>query len=565
MTTALDESIDPSLAEILRGQDAKSRTPQWLQTIDGWATRAGDAVNPILVKETRQALKSRQFLVTFSLLLLASLAWTVIGALLKMPQIYYMPSAPHMLTGYYFVLAVPMLLVVPLAAYRSLEGEVDDGTLELLSITSLTPRQIVTGKLASAALQMMLYFVALFPCVAFAYTLRGVDLPTLALLMGVLIWSGLGLTMFALAMAPVAQGRMGQIISLLLTIAVLVGAEFAIGSFAMDLIEYGLPIEGAGLLWSVFAAMIVVASFLLILLMATTAKLTPESENRSTGIRLATLIHVFCVLAVVGGIVFETTDDLDSPVPYDGIATVFTATAYFVVFWGVVGAMICAEAPTMTPRIRRELPGTFLSRAMFTWVTPGPATGLVFSVVCLVMCVGATHFLLVNLALTNGWVSRQTDGHFQSIVLVVSYLTFALVCVRMIITFLRTRNTVNVRIGLAALAVVLLLMAVVPYAIQLHWNDYRQFEYSAWQASNWAWTLERAVNASIDPIVTYIVVGCGALAFLVHLVLLGQRVLPQRLATPEKVLEEYRRLSGWVPSSEEENDPLGLGNDSVKP
>ena len=75
-----------------------------------------------------------------------------------------------MMLGYYFVLALPMLLVVPLAAYRSLECEIDDGTLELLSITSLSPWQIVLGKLASAMLQMMLYFVVLFPCIAYAYT-----------------------------------------------------------------------------------------------------------------------------------------------------------------------------------------------------------------------------------------------------------------------------------------------------------------------------------------------------------------------------------------------------------
>src|SRR5690606_14422398 len=151
--------------------------------------------------------KSRQFVATFGLLLFASLAWTIVGSMLQMPQIYYMPSAPRMLIGYYLVLAVPMLLVVPLAAYRSLESEVDDGTLELLSVTALSPRQIVSGKLASAALQMLLYFIALFPCVAYAYTLRGVDLPTLALLMGMLIVAGLGLTIVALFFAPVTPGR----------------------------------------------------------------------------------------------------------------------------------------------------------------------------------------------------------------------------------------------------------------------------------------------------------------------------------------------------------------------
>lgn len=564
MMATVEETIDPSLAEILRGGTAEDRTPNWLKKIDAWATRAGDAVNPILVKETRQALKSRQFVVTFSLLLFASLAWTVIGSLLQMPQIYYMPSAPQMLTGYYFVLAVPMLLVVPLAAYRSLEGEVDDGTLELLSITSLSPRQIVTGKLASAALQMLLYFVALFPCVAFAYTLRGVDLPTLALLMGMLILAGLGLTMFALAMAPVSQGRMGQIVSLLTTIAVLVAAEYGIGSFAMELIQYGILVEGSYLMMLIASIIAVLASFLLILLMATTAKLTPESENRSTGIRVAILIHLFCVLAVVSGFVLEMTDGLAMQNPYDGVGAVTVATAYFVLFWAIVGSMICAEAPTMTARIRRELPGTFLTRLFWTWLTPGPATGLIFTVVCLVVCVGAMHIMMMQMSPLGPWATTQSSTHLRLCLLLISYLTFGLVGVRILISFLRTRNAVNVRIGMAALAVVLLLMAVIPYSIALHWNDYRQFEYSVWQSSNWAWTLVRTMDGSIDPIVIYIVVSAGAIAFLIHLVLLGQRVLPQRLATPERVLDEYRRLSGWVSPAEEESDPLGLGTGGTK-
>ena len=133
-----------------------------LEKLDAWCEKWSDRFNPILVKETRQALKSRQFVITFSLLLFAALSWTIVGTFSLMPAIYTSPSAPRMMLGYYFVLALPMLLVVPLAAYRSLEGEIDDGTLELLSITSLSPRQIILGKLASAMLQMLLYFVVLF-------------------------------------------------------------------------------------------------------------------------------------------------------------------------------------------------------------------------------------------------------------------------------------------------------------------------------------------------------------------------------------------------------------------
>jgi len=151
-----------------------SRTAQRtkLERLDLWANQFSDRLNPILIKETRQSLKSRQFIFTFFSLLTAALGWTIVGSLSRMPQIYTTPSAPTLLLGYYAVLAVPMLLVVPLAAYRSLEVEIDDGTLELLSISSLSPWQVVLGKLASSLLQIFLYFIVLLPCMAYAYTLR---------------------------------------------------------------------------------------------------------------------------------------------------------------------------------------------------------------------------------------------------------------------------------------------------------------------------------------------------------------------------------------------------------
>ena len=73
--TMVSDTRDANLMAIFSSEEAK-RSPSWLDRIDEWATRAGDAINPILVKETRQALKSRQFVATFGLLLFASLAWT---------------------------------------------------------------------------------------------------------------------------------------------------------------------------------------------------------------------------------------------------------------------------------------------------------------------------------------------------------------------------------------------------------------------------------------------------------------------------------------------------------
>jgi ABC-type transport system involved in multi-copper enzyme maturation permease subunit len=163
MTITSDSS--PFAADADPAAEASSAagwTDRW-QRIETLLDRLGDRLNPILVKEARQAMKSRQFVVTFSLLLLFGWIYTLGFIAFTMPGIYFAPLGSPMLIGYYLILTIPLLIVVPYAAFRSLASEREDGTFELLSITALSARQIVTGKLGSAVLQMMVYYSALAP------------------------------------------------------------------------------------------------------------------------------------------------------------------------------------------------------------------------------------------------------------------------------------------------------------------------------------------------------------------------------------------------------------------
>ena len=550
MSAMSPEIRDANLAAILGETTA---IPKWLRTVDRVASRAGDAINPILVKETRQGLKSRQFVVTFSLLLFAAIAWTIAGSLLLMPQIYFVPSAPTLLTGYYIVLAVPMLLVVPLAAYRSLEGEIDDGTLELLSVTSLSPRQIVLGKLGSAALQMMLYFVALFPCVAYAYTLRGVDLPTLAILMGLLVVIGLSLTVVAIFFAPMARIRSSQVSTLLVVMAILIGGEVAAGSLAVNLIQFGNPLTAQQTGFLVASTVAFAASISFILIMATAAQLTPESENRSSAIRVSLLVHEVVLIAIAA---YSVALGFDF-----AIATIWFVTVHTVVSWVACCALMSAEAATMTPRIRRELPATFLGRFLLIWFTPGPATGYVFGITNLIVMLVVLYEIFNQIirlpdSIRIG-IRASTIGTTLS--LLVAYLCVSLVGVRLIIAVLRRQNSLRVGVGLAALAVILLLMSLVPYSIGLHLNDYRPYEYSLWQITNWLWTLELATDNNLPAMAIISVQVLGGLAFFGHLLMLGRTVLPQRLITPKRVLEERQRIKKIIALDAAPSDPLGLG------
>ena len=91
---------------------------------------------------------------------------------MQAPDVYYTPAGQSMLAGYYFVLAIPLIAMVPIAAHRSLVSEIDDGTFEMLAITRLSSMRIVMGKLNSAMLQMLVYFAAIVPCLAFSYLMQ---------------------------------------------------------------------------------------------------------------------------------------------------------------------------------------------------------------------------------------------------------------------------------------------------------------------------------------------------------------------------------------------------------
>lgn len=504
-----------------------------LERVDSWCERIGDSVNPIMVKEARQALKSRQFIFTFSALLLAALAWTIVGSLSIMPQIYTSPSAPRLLIGYYFLLAVPMLLVVPMAAYRSLEGEIDDGTLELLSISALGPWQIVLGKLASAILQMGLYFVALFPCMAYAYNLRGVDLPTMLILLGILLTAAVMLTIAALFMAAISSSRTGRIASLFVIVAALLVVQWFLGAAVVDLIIHGNPLEGGQLVFAITATIAASLSIGNLLLTSTAVQLTPESENRSTKIRIAMLLIGAVQIGLAVLAVLSLAQDAE-----EWIISTSMATA---LLWTVVGSMMAAESPIQTPRIRRELPQSFLARCMLTWLTPGPATGLVFAIVNIVTLTAITCVGIQFASTRLAWASRNLGDAAWMLAGGTAYLVGFLVLVRVIVAIIRTKSHPRAEIGLVVLIIVGILFALTPYSIQLHLNDYRDYNYSHLQITNWAWTIrEIERNTAVRPVV-FIVAASSCIAFIISLASSSHLVLPRRTATPERVLQASKR------------------------
>lgn len=361
--------------ELAQGQTEEPAAPSqrtWWQRFDRILENLGDHLNPILVKETRQALKSRQFAVTFGLVLITSWVWSLLAIYLRYPGILYSPDGPFLLIGYLDILLFPLVVIIPFSAFRSLAAEREDGTFELLSISTLTPRQIISGKLISSVLQMLVYLSALAPCIGFTYLLRGIDIITIGYIIMIAFLASILLSAVGLVLACVTQQRHWQ--SALSVIVILL----YIFLFFMGLmLVYALVYENAG--WREFdkadfwittvGFLTAFVSYLHLIVAVAAAQITFESENRSARIRIALLIQHFLALGWIGYLAIRFPTDIE---PFYILITIL------VLHWFVMGSFINGESAALSPRVRRRIPNYLLDRLWRNWLIPGPDRGFIF-------------------------------------------------------------------------------------------------------------------------------------------------------------------------------------------
>ena len=69
--------------------------------------------------------------------------------------------------------------MVPLGAFTALRSERQEQTLELITLTALSPRRVVIGKLLAQGVKLVTLFAGLAPFIAMSFLLGGVDFATI--------------------------------------------------------------------------------------------------------------------------------------------------------------------------------------------------------------------------------------------------------------------------------------------------------------------------------------------------------------------------------------------------
>lgn len=504
----------------------------------------GERFNPILVKESRQALKSRQFVLTFGLLLVAAWGWSFIGLVIMEVAGSYRQSGPEMFMGYYCILAVAVGLFVPFSAFRSLASEQEDQTYELLSITGLTPRQIVGGKLGSAVIQIIIYTSAIAPCLAFTYMLRGISMPMILFAVTYTMLGSLGLSIVGLLVGTLTSEKHWQILlSVVLLGGYLIAFSFAIGITGEMVFDGDAMFNDAEFWQGCLAILTAFVTYGALAFYGAVAQITFVSDNRATRLRVIMLIQHACLVAWFGWL-FLTVAEREIVVLY-----LFLSLAGF--HWMIMGAMMTGEWPELSMRVRRGLPQSFLGRSFLTWFNPGPGTGYMFAC-CGIISASLTALALAIAALLGGVNISSGVGSFETLlgmsVLVPAYVIAYLGVGLLLVRFLRRFTAATLFLSVLIQILLISVGTAAPFIIESILDPRGFGRYSLLQITNPFWTMVHVTDRNTLPVEGPVVLGIVSLVafvlFLLNLPGILHEVRQVRVARPQRVVEEDTELAG---------------------
>ena len=344
-----------------------------------WLERAIDRLSPIVVKDVRQLARCREFHYAFNVALLVGLTVAFFAAADALTGTG--TSGGWTFTALTAALGLLGLVVVPLGAFTALRSERQEQTLELITLTALSPRRVVVGKLLAQSVKLVTLFAGLAPFIAMSFLLGGVDFATiLASMLVIFMWS-LCASAASLFLSSLVKSRAGSgfvlgVIGIVMLLAIVVfGAPWVfyflrmrggmVGSFSG-----GMGAGGSTSWWTLAMSTTFCISLIVNLVLLAENRLLLLSENRSTALRLGFLAQLSLMAAWALSFIAEPGS---GPSGAGGALLVFGA-----IHLAIVATFTVTEDLVLPPRVRlarRDRPSW---RQVIAPLQPGGGSGAMY-------------------------------------------------------------------------------------------------------------------------------------------------------------------------------------------
>lgn len=495
-----------------------------------------DRLNPVLVKEVRQALRGRIFRLSMGLTLVAATLATVILVLAQDPDAA-VDSGVEYLTAIYTFLAIALLAIVPFSAFQSMGAEWEESTYDLLVLSDLPPRRIVIGKWLSSFVLALLFLASFLPFFTFAFLLRGVDLLALGVVvLATLLVSGV-LSASSIAISSSTPQRFVRLMivvalasGLLSLVPAAAGISYEVFTNAGVLVDPDVQIIVA---WLGVAGVLSVAMSIAI----ACSRLAHAEENRSSGLRVIGSLSVAAGLLAIAHLYSRW----GQPMLLMGLALLLLVSLF------AGGAWLCVEPHPLGRRVRKQVPRFPGLGILATPWLPGGARGLLYVLLHAGVAYAVLHVLLESAPATPSSLRIGLSVPQVQLVLVVSLLYGILYLGVPLLFFRRSLARMNVRrLALGSIVVFAGAAALVPSIYGLFVGDESLQEGRHLGVP--AFLLERIVDgsSSLDPLtdrnLLALAVAAG-LVLLLHLPRFGAALLEVQRAARERREARERRAA----------------------
>lgn len=350
----------------------------------GALDKLDDLLNPIVVKELRQAVKSRivmaalmLFLVIQLVILLFALSFDDRRAVDRDPA--NLNAGREIFQVLQGILLGTCMLLVPAYAGIRLAAEHSDTNVDLLFISTLRPRGIIAGKLQASIVLILLIFSACSPFMTFTYLLRGIDIPSIVLVLVIDFLAVLLGTQGAIFLGAVPANAGLKLMLGLVGLGAL-GTLFGNAMAAsIELLDMGLGSRLDTLaFWLIAGALVIVILGVIGLLFTwSVAIVSPASSNRVLPVRL----YLLGFWLVTAGAAALLTYYFYQPLPLylwmDSMTALFCALILIAINereqWGF--------------RVKRTIPRRWWLRGPLFLLYSGAAGGILFLVLLILLTI----------------------------------------------------------------------------------------------------------------------------------------------------------------------------------
>lgn len=437
--------------------------------------RIGDAINPIVIKELRQAVQSRFVVGVLCVFLLAQLVFIGIYLVIQsidgtLYQVDFQ-AGRHVFLILHGVLLATCMLCIPAYSGIRLAGERSEVHVDLFYISTLRPRSIVAGKFAAALMLAVLIFSACTPFMTFTYFLRGIDLAGIFFVIGFDFLTVAVTTMIGLFLAVVPANRVlkvllglaGFFVGLIVFIFVITGTSAWLDdnmAAALDDPEFWLQCV---------AGVLDVVAGVVLLFACAVALLSPHSANRTFILRLGITLLCLLTAPIYAGCSVGT--DAQWPI-MEWLITTGILTSL-----GLLVAV--SEREQWAPRVARSIPRRWWLRPIAFLFFSGAAGGVIWACLLGFGCLAALP-LAVILFWQEG-PAEFTGHHVENTAAVMTIMlaycydyAMTAVFLRNIVIRIRPVYTWALTLGLMALGSGLpyLLTLLVQYRAWSFWQIY---------------------------------------------------------------------------------------------